>query len=155
MIATPRPWAGPALAGLARVVLGVLWLNEGLLKYHAGFAGKDILLVAGGAQTNTRVPPYFRLFASTVMEPASGLFGVMIPLLETALGIALVLGVFTRLAAVISVFTLLLYWSSDQLIWEYPVMAALSVAVLIWPKAASRFSVQTLIGWFRRRAPAG
>lgn len=137
-------FVAPALVGAARVALGVFWLLEGLLKYRAGFGASDILLVADGAQTNTRVPGYFSAFAEATMRQVPGLFGFAIPLLETTLGVVLVLGLFTRVAAVVSVLTLLLYWSSDQLIWQYPVMAALSVVVVMWPAAARRFSVSML-----------
>jgi len=151
---TARELAAPILVGAARVALGGLWLNEAAIKVRSGFGGADILLVANGAATNTRVPGYFHWFASNVMQPASGFFGFAIPLLEAGLGVALVLGILTRAAAVMSVLTLLLYWSSDQLIWEYPVMVALSVVVVAFPVAARRFSLSALLEWmFARRRP--
>jgi len=143
--------AAPALlAGAARVALGVLWLLEGILKYRAGFGAADIGFVIDGAADNPRVPGYFSSFADVVMRPAPALFGFAMPLLETVLGVALILGVLTRAAALMSVLTLLLYWSADQLIWQYPVMAALSVVVIAWPAAARALSVSALV---ERRIP--
>ncbi len=136
--------AAPILVGAARVALGVFWLLEGILKYRAGFGAADIGFVIDGAANNPRVPGYFAAFADTVMRPLPALFGFAIPLLETGLGVVLILGVLTRVAAAMSIVTLLLYWSSDQLIWQYPVMAILSVVVLAWPVAARALSVSTV-----------
>ncbi|MGQ4433517.1 hypothetical protein [Streptomyces sp. SAS_260] len=47
-------------------------------------------------------------------------------------------------ASLMSAFTLLTYWSADQPITEYPVMAALAMVVVVWPLLASRFSATAL-----------
>lgn len=139
-----RPTLIAALVGAIRVSLGVLWLHEGTLKYRAHFGAADILLVANSAKSNSRVPGFFKSFADVALAGWPHFFGVAMPLLETALGVVLVLGVFSLPASLMSAFTLLTYWSADQLITEYPVMAALSMAVIAWPLPAARFSVTTL-----------
>lgn len=133
-----------ALAGAVRVTLGVLWLHEGTLKYRAHFGAADILLVANSAKSNSRVPGYFKSFADFALAGWPHFFGFAMPLLETLLGIALVLGVFSLPAAFMSAFTLLTYWSADQLITEYPIMVALSTVVVAWPVLAAHFSATTL-----------
>ncbi|VXB54266.1 Thiosulfate dehydrogenase (quinone) large subunit [Microbacterium sp. 8M] len=142
---------GTSVVGaLARVAAGVLWLGEGTLKYRAGFGAADILLVAQGASGNSRVPFYFRPLGA-LMQAAPGLFGVAIPALEVAIGVLLVLGlgrVATTVVALGSVATLMLYWSSDQLIAQYPVMVLLSAIVLALPWSG-RVGVAWL--WERRR----
>lgn len=145
------PLAAVALTTAARVALGVLWINEGLIKYRAGFGAADIQLVADGAAASSRVPGYFQVFAEHVLGPASGLFGVLMPLLEVGLGVALVAGVLTLPVALASVGTLLSYWSADQLTDSYPVMIALAVVLVAWPALASRVSVSALV---RRLSPA-
>jgi thiosulfate dehydrogenase [quinone] large subunit len=132
------------LAGAIRVTLGVLWLHEGTLKYRAHFGAADILLVANSAKSNSRVPGYFKSFADFALAGWPHFFGFAMPLLETALGVALVMGVFSLPASFMSAFTLLTYWSADQLITEYPIMVALSTVVIAWPLLASHFSVTTL-----------
>jgi thiosulfate dehydrogenase [quinone] large subunit len=144
------PLAAVALTTAARVALGVLWLNEGLIKYRAGFGAADIQLVVDGAAANSRVPGFFQAFAEHVLGAAPGLFGVVMPLLEVGLGIALVAGVLTLPVAFVSVGTLLSYWSADQLTASYPVMVALAAVVIAWPLVASRISVTTLV---RRLSP--
>lgn len=137
-------WAAPIVLGAARVTLGVLWLNEGITKYRAHFGAPDVLLVAGNADTSSRVPGYFRVFSDATLKQAPHLFGLVIPLLETSLGVALVLGVLTWLTAAGSLFQLLTYWCADQLIDQYPAMALLSAVLMLWPATAGRISVKAL-----------
>lgn len=145
----------PVMVGVARIGLGILWLHEGLFKYSAHFGRADILLVAGGARSNSRVPEYFTAVAEFALRGWPGLFGFLIPLLETCLGIALILGVLTLPAAMVSLLTLITYWSSDQLIAQYPIMAALSVVVIAWPRLAARFSATSfIVGNLQRRQRA-
>ncbi|MBP3976600.1 DoxX family membrane protein [Microbacterium sp. BLY] len=137
---------GPLLGAAARVAVGVLWLIEGTLKYRSGFGAADIELVAQSAQGNTRVPDFFDPLGAA-MTSASALFGVAIPALEVGLGVLLVSGLLTRTAAFVSIGTLALYWSADQLIAQYPVMVVLSATVLVFV-ASGRFGVD---GWVRAR----
>lgn len=133
--------AAPITLGAARVMLGVLWLHEGIFKYNAHFGRADILLIAHSAQTNTRVPQYFTVFSGNVLRAWPGLFGVAVPVLEVALGAVLVLGLLPQPAAIISLLTLLTYWSSDQLISQYPVMAALSAIIIAFPAPSGHYSI--------------
>lgn len=147
--------AAPVVAGAVRVALGALWINEGLIKYRAGFGAADIQLVVDSAAANSRVPAFFQTFADAVLGGAPELFGVVMPLLEVGLGVVLVAGVLTLPAALMSVVTLMTYWLADQLTASYPVMVALAAVVVAWPLVASRISVTTLIeGAVRRRDPA-
>jgi thiosulfate dehydrogenase [quinone] large subunit len=64
---------------------------------------------------------------------------------EVGLGVALVLGILTLPVALGSLFNLLIYWCSDQLVGQYPVMAALSALVIAWPAAAGRLSLPAFL----------
>ena len=128
------------------MAVGVLWLIEGGLKYRAGFGAADIELVVQSTEGNPRVPWFFGPLGS-FMGTAPGLFGVVMPALEVALGLLLVAGLLTRLAAFLSIGTLMLYWSADQLISQYPAMVVLSAVVLLLP-GSGRFGLD---GWRRRR----
>lgn len=145
----PRPVGAPILSllgGAARVSVGVLWLIEGVLKYRAGFGAADIELVAQSTEGNPRVPWFFEPLGS-FMGTAPELFGVVMPALEIVLGVLLVAGLLTRITAFVSIGTLMLYWSADQLIAQYPAMVILAAVVLLLP-AAGRFGVD---GWRRAR----
>lgn len=144
--------AGPVLGGTARVAVGVLWLLEGIEKYRAGFGASDILLVADGAARNPRTPWWFAPLDAG-MQAFPVLFGFAIPALEVLLGLLLTAGLFTRLAALASIATLMLYWGSDQLVDQYPVMVLLSAVVLAVP-SAGRYGVGMLLSVSARAAPA-
>lgn len=146
----------PALVGAARVALGVLWLHEGIVKYRAGFGAADIGFVVDGAANNPRVPAPFAAVVETLLGAAPGLFGALMPLLEVLLGALLVAGVLTRVAACVSVVTLMTYWLADLLVGQYPVMVLLSVVVLLFPAAAAAWSLPSLrtVVASRRRARA-
>ncbi len=137
--------AAPAVFGVARIALGVLWIHEGIFKYSAHFGRADILLVADGVKSNNRVPWYFVDFADSILRHVPTLFGFVVPLVETGIGVALVLGILTLPVAVISLLQLMTYWSSDQLIAQYPVMAALSAIVIAFPVISARFSASSVI----------
>jgi thiosulfate dehydrogenase [quinone] large subunit len=143
-----------ALAGIARVALGVLWLKEGLLKYHAHFGAPDIGLVVSSAASNTRVSPEFRWFTTHILGSSPSLFGAVVPLLETCLGIALIIGVVPRLAAFGSALQLCFYWSADQLVAQYPLMAGLSATVLVLGAVAHPLSFVSLTRAVRRHVPS-
>jgi thiosulfate dehydrogenase [quinone] large subunit len=142
-----RLWArvGEIVATLARVALGALWINEGVLKWHAGFGQADILLVVQSTAQNPRVPEFYKLFTANALGGAPGLVGFGVPLLEFGLGVALVLGVLTLPAALGSVAELANYWFADQLITQYPIMMLLSVIVAVFAPSASRYSVTGLL----------
>ena len=141
--------AASILFGAVRVGLGLLWLHEGYVKLRAHFGTADILLVVDGASANSRVPEYFRFVAEHLLRPTAHLAGIMTPLTEVALGLVLVLGVVSMPAAVVSAGLLAVYWSSDQLIAQYPVMAVLSVGVVAGHAYSDRWSVVELV---RRRS---
>lgn len=146
--------AAATITGAARVALGLLWLNEGLIKYRAGFGTADIQLVVDSTASNSRVPGFFEAFAGGVLGGSPELFGLMMPLLETGLGIVLIAGVVTLPAALMSVVTLMTYWLADQLTASYPIMVVLAVVVAAWPLVASRVSVTGLAErTLRRRRP--
>jgi thiosulfate dehydrogenase [quinone] large subunit len=72
------------------------------------------------------------------------------------LGLLLILGVLTLPAAMVSLLTLMTYWSSNQLIVQYPIKGALSVVVIAWPLLAARFSATSLfVSILQRRQQAG
>jgi thiosulfate dehydrogenase [quinone] large subunit len=141
----PASLVASIILGAARVALGILWLHEGIFKYTAHFGRADILLIVGSAKSNSRVPGYFGAFAGAVLGSWPGLFGFAIPLLETVLGLALVIGVLSLPAALGSLLTLMTYWSSDQLIAQYPIMGILSAIVITWSGWAARLSATSLV----------
>jgi len=153
--ATAGQRAAAIVAALARISLGALWVNEALLKWHAGFGRADILLVVQSTARNPRVPDFYKLFTADALGGAPAVFGFGVPLIEFGIGVALILGVLTLPAALGSVAELGNYWLADQLIVQYPLMMALSAAVAAFAPWASRYSITALLEARRaRRLPA-
>jgi thiosulfate dehydrogenase [quinone] large subunit len=151
-VKSPGNLAASTLLGAARVALGVLWLHEGYVKYHAGFGKADILLVADGAGSNSRIPGFFTFFADHLLRPMAEVAGIVVPIVEVGLGIALILGIFTLPVALGSLLNLMTYWCSDQLVSQYPIMGALSGVLIAWPALASRLSLPALVSARKSRA---
>ena len=141
-------------ATLARVALGALWLHEGIVKYHAGFGRADILLVVQSAASNERVPGFYRAFTRDVAGHVPSVFGIGVPLIELALGVALILGIATLPAALLSAFQLCNYWSADQLITQYPVMLVLSVGVATFATGVSQINLRAIVMAFQHTGTA-
>lgn len=138
-----------------RIGLGALWIHEGYVKFHAHFGSADILLVVAGAGPNSRVPGYFQAIADNLLRPAAGLAGVLTPLTEVGLGVALIVGLFSVPVAIGSAILLATYWSSDQLIAQYPIMIVLSVAVVAGHAYVDRWSVNPRVrGLVRKLVPS-
>lgn len=158
-VASSRAWpttagqrAAAIVAALARIALGVLWINEALLKWHAGFGRTDILLVVQSTAHNPRVPAFYKLFTADALGGAPSLFGFGVPVIEFGIGVALILGVLTLPAALGSIAELGNYWLADQLIVQYPMMMTLSAVVAAFAPWASQYSITALIEARRRRA---
>lgn len=130
-IIAERRWWPVVPTTVIRVVLGVLWLHEGFIKYRAGFGRADIGLVVDSVAANSRVPVYFSPVVEQVLGRVPTLFGILMPAMEVALGIVVVIGLWPRWAAFVSIVTLMTYWSADQLTDVYPVMVVLAAAVLM------------------------
>lgn len=136
--------AASLLSDAARVAVGILWILEAAVKYSAGFGAADILLVVDSTDTSSRAPFYLAPLRA-VMQAVPWLFGIGIPLLELLLGILLITGFCTRIVAFVSTLTLMLYWATDQLIAQYPLMVAFSALVLLLPAG-----LVSIDGWLSR-----
>ncbi|NUS44032.1 MAG: hypothetical protein HOQ24_10140 [Mycobacteriaceae bacterium] len=137
--------AASILVGAARVAAAVLWLHEAFVKFRAHFGSADILLIVTGAASNSRVPDYFRIFAQHLLRPAAAVAGILTPLTELVIGMALILGIFSLWAAVGSVILLATYWSSDQLITQDPIMLVLALTIIVGHAYARPWSVRDLL----------
>lgn len=88
---------------VVRVLVGAVWLNGGLEKllnpaFPRQFAAS---LEAGGFVS--QAPPFFRGFMQSTVVPNAELFAQLMRAGELTLGIALILGLLTNLAAIGSV----------------------------------------------------
>jgi thiosulfate dehydrogenase [quinone] large subunit len=132
-----------------RVLIGAVWLNGAIEKllnpeFPQQFATS---LQAGGFVS--QAPPFFRAFMQGTVVPNAELFAQLMRLGELALGVALILGLLTNLAAVGSVGLSILIMLSQggvrlgtglgapELLTVNVLVALISVVILLSPTAKS------------------
>jgi thiosulfate dehydrogenase [quinone] large subunit len=147
-----RPSAGEGertllvLAG-ARIFLGVLWLANLAWKLPPDFGRDDPegLLYNFELAADHAVGAPLRTLANDVLIPHFTLFGWIVFLVELAIGLSLLLGLWTRIGALLGVgqaiaITLLVVRAPDEWIWTYLLLIAMSLVVALTPSGA-RLSV--------------
>ena len=97
-----RPSFAWALA-VARVAMGAFFLNEAVTQLRKGWVGGDGLekMLWSALEDNALLPPY-RYFLEHVVLPHADFFTVIVIIGEIAVGMALVLGLATRLTAIVA-----------------------------------------------------
>ena len=146
---------------LVRILVGAVWLNGGIEKllnpsFPRQFADS---LAAGGFVS--QAPPFFRGFMQDTVVPNAELFAQLVRAGELLLGVALVLGFMTNLAAIgsvaMSVMILLTQGGvrlgtglgAPEFISINVLVALISIVILISP-AAKHFSLDSGLA---RRSP--
>ena len=118
-----------------RVFTGLVWLTNGLAKvfekanYDWGFfnfnlvaksTAKSILV---DATTRSKIRPIASFYQQVVL-PHWGLFSVFLTLTELAIGVGLIFGIATRLAAVGAILLIgpvwMMFWHVNLYLWQYP-----------------------------------
>src|SRR5258708_2214425 len=99
-----------AVLVIPRIALGVLFLTSGFYKTQAALAQPIMGFVGGYGMTHAY--GWYRPFIQNVNVPHPGLFGGLVTVGEIYVGISLILGLTTRLAAGVGLFMLLNFLST-------------------------------------------
>jgi thiosulfate dehydrogenase (quinone) large subunit len=139
-----------------RVWLGVMWIQAGSAKLWgaeaAGFLHNGGAGVAGFAAHGTPAYSWWGSFLHGFVVPNAGWIGVLIALAEFAIGIALVAGLFTRIAALGSLALLFTYvMSGTASVCAF--YAAIAIVILVMWRTSSWIGVDGLISGYRQRHP--
>lgn len=134
------------LAGL-RILLGVLWLANLSWKLPPDFGKHDpegLLYNFERAEQYAVIGP-LRDFTREVVIPHFTLFGWLVFLAELAAGLLLLLGLWTRVGALIGLvqsitITLLVVRAPNEWVWTYVMFVAIGLVVLVTP-SGSRLSL--------------
>jgi thiosulfate dehydrogenase [quinone] large subunit len=146
-----------ALAWTAmRVWLGVMWIQAGSAKIWgaeaAGFLRNHGAGVAGFAAHGTPAYSWWGSFLHGFVVPNAGPLGVLIALAEFAIGVALVAGLFTRVAALGSLALLFTYvMSGTASVCAF--YAAIAIVILVMWRTSSWIGIDGLISGYRQRHP--
>jgi thiosulfate dehydrogenase [quinone] large subunit len=147
-----------ALAWTAmRVWLGVMWIQAGSAKIWgaeaAGFLHNNGAGVAGFAAHGTPAYSWWGTFLHGFVVPNAGALGVLIAVAEFSIGVALVAGLFTRVAALGSLALLFTYvMSGTASVCAF--YAAIAIVILVMWRTSSWIGIDGLISAYRQRHPS-
>lgn len=118
-----------------RIFTGLVWLSNALAKvtgignFDLGFLSFNLVTVpvaksiATDASAKTAIAPLGAFYRDVVL-PNWGFFGVFLTVAELAIGLGLIFGVATRLAALGGLALLfpiwIMLWHTGGYLWEYP-----------------------------------
>lgn len=142
----------------ARVWLGVMWIQAGSAKIwgaeSSGFMGHGGAAVAGFAAHGTPAYSWWGSFLNGFVVPNASWIAVLVAVGELAIGVALVAGAFTRLAALGSLMLLFTYvMSGTASVCAF--YALFAVVLLTMWRTAGWIGVDGLIAGYRQRHPVG
>lgn len=118
-----------------RIFTGLVWLTNGLAKlfdvgsFDWGFFSFNLItrgsaqFIATDASGKTQIAPLGALYRDLIL-PNWGFFGTFLTVAELAVGLGLIFGVATRLAAVGGLALIgpiwVMLWHTGGYLWEYP-----------------------------------
>jgi thiosulfate dehydrogenase [quinone] large subunit len=139
-----------------RVWLGVMWIQAGYAKIWgaeaAGFMHNNGAGVAGFATHGTAAYSWWASFLHSFVVPNAGAIGVLVAISEFAIGIALVAGLFTRVAALGSLallFTYVMSGTASVCAWY----ALFAIVILVMWRTSSWIGADGLFAAYRERHP--
>lgn len=128
-----------------RIFTGLVWLSNGLAKafeagqFDWGFFSFNLITrgaarsIAGGAASRTQIAPLGAFYRDVVL-PNWSFFGVFLTIAELAVGVGLLLGIATRLAAVGGLLLIgpiwIMLWHTGGYLWAYPAEDLLPLVLL-------------------------
>lgn len=136
-----------------RVWLGVMWIQAGVAKLwgaeNAGFLHNNGAAVAGYAAHGTPAYTWWGSFLNNFVVPNASWIAILVAVGEFAIGIALCLGLFTRIAALGSLVLLFTYVMSGtaSVIGWYGLFA---IVIMVMWKTSSWLGVDGLVASYRQ-----
>ena len=137
-----------------RVWLGIMWIQAGWAKLfgaeNAFFLHHNGAGVAGFAAHGTPAYTWWGQFPARLRRPNAGSIGILVAVAEFAIGVALVAGLFTRIAALSSLallFTYVMSGTASVCAWY----ALFAIVILAMWRTSSWIGIDGLIANYRER----
>jgi thiosulfate dehydrogenase [quinone] large subunit len=137
-----------------RVWLGIMWIQAGWDKLFGAenpyFLHNNGAGVAGFAAHGTPAYSWWGSFLHSFVVPNAGWIGILIAVAEFAIGVALVAGLFTRIAALGSLallFTYVMSGTASVCAWY----ALFAIVILTMWRTSSWIGIDGLIARYRQR----
>ena len=139
-----------------RVWLGIMWIQAGWAKLwgaeNSAFLHHNGAGVAGFAGHGKAAYSWWGSFLHSFVVPNSGWIGILVAVAEFALGVALVLGLFTRVAALGSLALLFTYvMSGTASVCAF--YALFAIVILVMWKTSSWIGVDGVVANYRKHHP--
>jgi thiosulfate dehydrogenase (quinone) large subunit len=137
-----------------RVWLGIMWIQAGVAKLwgaeNPGFMHNGGAAVAGFASHGVPAYTWWGSFLNSFVVPNAGWIAVLVALAEFTIGVALCLGLFTRIAAVASLALLFTYvMSGTASVTAF--YALFAIVILIMWRTSGWIGIDGLIAGYRQR----
>ena len=99
---------------ILRIIFGIVWLVDASFKWSPAFLDNFTSYLTDGAQGQSAfVQGWIHLWVQTVSVNPH-VFGIIVAIAETALGLALIFGLFTRLAIAGGIALSLVIWTTAE-----------------------------------------
>jgi thiosulfate dehydrogenase (quinone) large subunit len=149
--------AGLVWTGM-RIWLGVMWIQAGVAKLwgaeNSAFLHNNGAGVAGFAAHGAPAYTWWGSFLHSFVVPNSGWIGYVVALAEFFIGVGLVLGLFTRVAALGSLALLFTYvMSGTASVCAF--YALVAIVILATWRTSTLFGVDGFIAGYRQRRHGG
>lgn len=92
-----------------RIYIGYYFLQQGIRKFQRGFAHGDWISRQIGDLATVQLYPWYKTFLVNYVVPNREIFGHLVTFGEIGVGACLLLGLFTRLGAVVGLFMIINY----------------------------------------------
>lgn len=151
-----------------RIFIGLVWLSNALAKVSDigvvdwGFFSFNLITrgvaqgLAADAASKTQIAALGAFYRDVVL-PNWGVFGILLTVAELGVGIGLVFGIATRLAAVGGLLLILpiwiMLWHTTSYLWEYPLDLFPLVLLAIVPAGRVAGADRTLAARFSNHWP--
>ena len=137
-----------------RVWLGIMWIQAGVAKLwgaeNPGFLHNNGAAVAGYAAHGTPAYTWWGSFLHSFVVPNAGWIAILVAVGELGIGIALCLGLFTRIAAISSLALLFTYvMSGTASVCAF--YALFAIVILTMWRTSSWIGVDGLVAGYRQR----
>ena len=123
-----------------RIYVGYYLFFQGISKFHRNFPKGDWIGRQIGDIASLDLYPWYKTFLQNYVVPHSELFGYLVMVGEIAVGVCLLLGLFTRLSALVGLFMLSNYYlgpgtarGGAMLAQQQTLLIALAIFVLAGP----------------------
>ncbi len=147
---------GITIVIIARILLGLFWLDHGISKLESGWLTQDKLSIRM-TKSSLTAPAYAKPYIKYVLKPAAPVIQRLVLFGEIAVGLAFVLGFWTKPATWGAIFMLLnfkfvegrlLSWGAFGEGTLFPLMAAMVLAAYM--SVSSKGSISAFIPFLKR-----